>query len=121
MHSITWIAHEGHSVSHWTAALRRELVAAYRRGSMDAEGCLRTYRAQGERAVLPVEAVAYLAARAVLDRASGTVSGGAITVEALRDQDERELADLLAADPRVFVEAIEAGHRFFFPGRRHVG
>ena len=117
--------HPGHIVPPWTAALCVELVAAFRRGSMSAERCLRTYQSQGERSVLPPEAVAYLAARVVADRAEGRPGRGGVTglvsAEALVDEGHRELAELFVDDREAFNATIEAGRRVFFPSRQSVG
>ncbi len=67
--SLKWIAHEGHvAVPAWVSALRNEVIAAYRRGSMSAERCLKTYFSQGAEEMLPFEAVIYLATRVVIER-----------------------------------------------------
>jgi hypothetical protein len=116
-----WIAHPGHCTPPWTDELRRELVAAFRRGTMNAERCLRAYRDQGEAGVLPPEAVVYLAARVVADRSIGAAERarfeGMLSAEALSDHGERELAALYAIDREGFEGLVEAGRRFFFPGR----
>ncbi len=138
-----WIAHPGHADTPCTSALRREVVAAFRRGSMDAEGCLRAFRAQGEPGVLPPEALVYLAAQAVADRDMRPVLDdfpgrpgprclparalgrgrdiGMMTAEALGDHGEGELAALCEADRDGFAELVEAGRRYFFPGPGAVG
>ena len=125
MTSQRWIAHSGHIVPAWTSALRRELVAAFRRGSMSAERCLRTYLNQGEPEILPFEAVVFLAARVASEhldmRASMGSSGTYLTVFVDPDLGENRLAELCLSDPEEFEALIEAGRRFFFPGYRVIG
>lgn len=88
---------------------------------MDAERCLGTYRLQGERSMLPPEAVTYLATRVVAERAPDGAEwrdrcAHPWTREILREHGERELADLAEADREHFEGLVEAGRRFFFPG-----
>jgi hypothetical protein len=86
---------------------------------MNAERCLSAYRDQGEAGVLPPEAVVYLAARVVADRAIGAAARarfeGLLSTEALIDNGERELAALCAIDREGFEGLVEAGRQFFFP------
>jgi hypothetical protein len=110
-----WIAHQASGSPPWENAVRRELVAAFRRGTMDAERCLGTYRLQGSREILPPEAVVYLAAQVVAERA--TCFHESLTADALSDHGGRELAVLFELDREGFEDLIEAGRRFFFPGR----
>jgi hypothetical protein len=110
-----WIAHRAHGAPPWENAVRRELIAAFRRGTMDAARCLGTYRLQGSREILPPEAVVYLAAQVVAEQA--TCLHETLTVDALSECGGRELAVLFELDREGFKELIEAGRRFFFPGR----
>jgi hypothetical protein len=119
--SRRWIVHRGHEARAWPAELRREMVAAFRRGTMDAERCLGTYRLQGERSMLPPEAVIYLATRVVAERVPGATEwrdrcAHPWTREILRDHGEGRLAELAEADTEGFEGLVEAGRRFFFPG-----
>lgn len=121
-----WIAHPGHGRPSWATEIRRELVAAYRRGTMDAARCLRTYRLQGEPSMLPPEAVLYLATRVVAEGAPGVPEWRDRCVhpwthEVLRDHGERGLAALLGADHEEVEGLVEAGRRFFFPGEVRLG
>jgi hypothetical protein len=77
--------------------------------------CLGTYRLQGSREILPPEAVVYLAAQVVAERA--TCLHESLTADALSDHGGRELAVLFELDREGFEDLIEAGRRFFFPGR----
>jgi len=125
MNSQRWIAHPGHVVPAWTTALRRELIAAYRRGSMDAERCLRSYINQGEPDLLPFEAVVFLAARATIERSEGragwTSTQRQMSGPVADDQGEHELAALCQTDCEEMAELIEAGRRFFFPRYQAIG
>lgn len=120
MTSRYWIAHMAHGTAWWTTELRRELVAAFRRGSMDAARCLGSCRLHGGHAVLPPEAVVYLATRVVAGRGGdGPVwerYDGRVTSELLSDHGEGELAVLIERDGDEFDDLVEAGRRFFFPG-----
>jgi hypothetical protein len=82
---------------------------------MDAARCLGTYRLQGSREILPPEAVVYLAAQVVAEQAACLHE--TLTVDALSECGGRELAVLFELDREGFKELIEAGRRFFFPGR----
>lgn len=119
MTTLRWIVHPGHGSPPWAAEMRRELVAAYRRGTMDAERCLVTYRSHGERSMLPREAVVYLAARVVAERTTDRPVWGLErefgAAEVLSDHGERELAERLADDRAEFEGLVEAGRRIFFP------
>ncbi len=99
MISRRWIVHREHFVHSWKTALRRELVAAYRRGTMDAGRCLDTYVNHGEPDILPREAVVFLASIVAAERA------------------EVEWSALGLANDMASVETIEAGREFFFPSR----
>ncbi len=102
------IVHPPHARADWTSLLRRELVAAFRRGSMDAAKCLHAYCLQGGGAVLPPEAVVYLTVQAAADRAERPVDrvwlDGAIGQDVLGSCGREE-----------FVGVVEAARRFFFP------
>jgi hypothetical protein len=110
-----WIVQPAQADPPWETALRRELIAAYRRGTMDAERCLGTYLLQGRVKLLPPEAVVYLAASVTADRTNGTQ--GTLTAEALSVHAGYELATLYQLDRKGFEGLVEAGRRFFFPGR----
>jgi hypothetical protein len=110
-----WIAHRAHGLPPWESAVRRELVAAFRRGTMNAERCLGTYRLQGSRAILPPEAVVYLAARVAAEKVTGFHE--ALVADTLSDYGGRELGVLFELDRAGFEDLIEAGRRYFFPGR----
>ena len=109
--SQRWIAHEGHHVPTWVTALRHELVAAFRRGSMNAERCLKTYLNQGEPEMLPFEAVVFLLARVAAEREPG----GTLPI------DNPELAAICDSGGDEFADLIEAGRRFFFPSLVAIG
>ncbi len=115
-----WIVHPGHPGAPWPAELRRELVAAFRRGTMDAARCLGTYRLHGESSMLPPEAVIYLATRVVADGSKDTPSweryDGRVTSEILSEHGERELAALVEGNGEELDWLVESGRRFFFPG-----
>lgn len=88
---------------------------------MDARRCLGTYRLQGERSMLPPEAITYLATRVVAEDAPGGPEwrdrcDHPWTRDILREHGERELAELAEADREHFEGLVEAGRRFFFPG-----
>ncbi len=119
--SRRWIVHRAHVGAPWSTEFRRELVSAFRRGTMDARRCLGTYRLQGERTMLPPEAVLYLATRVVAERAPESADWRDRCVhpwtrEVLRDHGQGELAELAEADREGFEGMVEAGRRFFFPG-----
>jgi hypothetical protein len=119
--SRRWIVHDRHDARPWPDELRREIVSAFRRGSMDAARCLGTYRLQGERSMLPPEAVIYLATRVVAERVPEANEWRDRCVhpwtrEILRDHGEGRLAELAEADTEGFEGLVEAGRRFFFPG-----
>lgn len=119
--SRRWIVHRPHVSRLWPAELRREIVTAFRRGTMDAQRCLGTYRLQGERSMLPPEAVIYLATRVVAERTPEEAEwqdrcAHPWTREILRDHGEGHLAELAEADTEGFESLVEAGRRFFFPG-----
>jgi hypothetical protein len=116
-----WIVHSGHGRPSWATVLRRELIEAYRRGTMDAARCLGTYRLQGDPAMLPPEAVLYLATRVVAEQAPGAAEwrercSHPWTRDVLRDHGARHLASLIGADAERTEGLVEAGRRFFFPG-----
>jgi hypothetical protein len=115
MISRRWIAHHGHDVPTWKTALRHEMIAAFRRGSMSAERCLKTYLNQGEPDILPFEAVVFLAVRVVIDRETHPCDLHHINAEILEDRGEMALADLFKADRETFLDLIEEGRAFFFP------
>jgi hypothetical protein len=100
--------------------MRRELVAAFRRGTMDAARCLGTYLLHGERSVLPPEAVVYLATRIVAGRSNDVPSweqyDGLVTSEILSEHGERELAALVENEVEALDRIVETGRKFFFPG-----
>jgi hypothetical protein len=127
MVSRRWRRDDAHGRACWSAELGRELVAAYRRGTMDAARCLGTYRLHGERSVLPPEAVVYLATRVVSGRTwpGGRPSweryDGRSTSELLLDQGERELAALAGRGDAVFEGLVESGRLYFFPGPLALG
>lgn len=121
--SRRWIVHRGHVARPWPAQFRRELVSAFRRGTMDAERCLGTYQLHGERSMLPPEAVIYLATRVMAERTPEAAEWRDRCVhrwtrEILRDHGEGLLAELAEADTEGFEGLVEAGRRFFFPGTR---
>jgi hypothetical protein len=120
MSSYYWIPHPAHRSPSWSGNLRQELIAAFRRGSMNAERCLRTYRLHGEPSILPAEAVIYLATRVVAGPPAAEPSweryNGAVTSEFLQAEGQPELAGLAAVGRDAFEGLVEAGRRFFFPG-----
>ncbi len=121
MLSRRWIVHCRHEARPWPAELRLEIVSAFRRGTMDAERCLGTFRLQGERSILPPEAVIYLATRVVAERAPEATEwrdrcAHPRTREILRDHGEGRLAEIAEVDREGFEGLVEAGRRFFFPG-----
>jgi hypothetical protein len=93
---------------------------------MDAERCLGTYRLQGDPAMLPPEAVLYLATRVVAEKVPGAAEwrdrcSHPRTGDVLREHGVWHLAALIGADYERTEGLIEAGRRFFFPGPRLPG
>lgn len=105
----------------WVEAIRREVVAAYRRGSMSADRCLRTCRLQGGSTLLPPVARAFLAEQATIERRSQGASGPVTLAETLGEHGERDLAAIFEGDVDRFARLIEAGRLYFFPAASILG